>query len=288
VKNDRTSSSFCGIARNVAGGAVVSDVVTEKIGPGHFSKKHLGGVRYEEFEMDIGFAMAKPVFDWIHETWKILYPRRSGSVLACTDKREVKSERKFLNAVLTETTIPTLDRGAKEPAWLRVKFAPEKIELVKASGKASGADAHHPEKQLLPSNFTLEIPGLDCSKVQKIESLTVRQSVAQHPVGELRDYALEPATLSFPNLRITFSEVSVDPWMSWFDDFVVKGNCGEDKEKSGTLKLLSPNQQPLASIALFNLGIFRLGSIDSEAGMDGRKLARAELYCERMEFKLGA
>jgi len=98
----------CGIARNVAGGAIVSDVVTEKIGPGHFAKKHLGGVRYEEFEMDVGFAMAKPLFDWIHETWQILYPRRSGSVLAFSDKREVKSERKFLNAVLTETTIPPL------------------------------------------------------------------------------------------------------------------------------------------------------------------------------------
>ena len=84
------------------------------------------------------------------------------------------------------------------------------------------------------------------------------------------------------------AEVAVDSWLSWFDDFVVKGNCGADKEKSGTLTLLSPNQQKLASIGLFNLGIFRLGSIDSEAAQDRLKLARAELYCERMEFKLGA
>jgi hypothetical protein len=239
--------------------------------------------------MDVGFAMEKPLFQWITETLQAKSPRRNGSIVACDQRLEAKSERKFYQAALTEMTVPTLDMGSKEPAWLGIKFWPEKIDLAKASGKASGADPHHPEKQLLPSNFKLEIDGLDCSKVQKIESFTIRQSVVQDAVGEQRDYQLETASLSFPNLRITFSEVGVESWMSWFEDFVVKGNCFESKEKGGKLTLLGPNpQQPLASFQLFNLGIFRLGSIDSEAAKDARKLARAEVYCERMELKLGA
>jgi len=277
----------CGILRKVSGGAIVADVVTEKVGPGHLATKHLGPVRYEEFELDVGFAMGKPVFDWISETWQMKSPRRKGSVLACTEKLEAKGERKFFEALLTETTIPTLDGSAKEPAWLKLKFAPEMIEHVKASGKASGPDPKHPEKLFLPANFQLDIQGVDCSRVHKIESFTVRQSIAPDGLGERKYASLEPATVSFPNLRITFAEVAVDSWLSWFDDFVVKGNCGADKEKSGTLTLLSPNKQKLASIGLFNLGIFRLGSIDSEAAEDRLKLARAELYCERMEFKLG-
>jgi hypothetical protein len=277
----------CGIVRRVAGGAIAADVVSEKVGPKSAAKKHVGPVRYEEFELDVGFAMEKPVFDWIAETWKMDFPRRSGSVLACTDKLEAKAERKFSQALLTETTIPTLDASSKEPAWLKLKFAPEVTRHAKASGKASGSDPHHPEKLLLPSKFKLEVDGLDCSKVSKIESFTVRQSVASDAAGESSEPMLEPGTVSFPNLRITFAEAAVEPWLSWFDDFVVKGNCGEGKEKSGKLALLSPNHQTLASIKLFNLGIFRLGSIDSEAADDRMKLARAELYCERMEFNLG-
>jgi hypothetical protein len=238
--------------------------------------------------MDAGFAMDKALFTWISETLQAKSARRNGSILACDQKLEAKSERKFYQAALTEMTVPTLDASSKEPAWLGIKFWPEKIDLAKASGKGSGPDPYHPEKQLLRSSFKLEIDGLDCSKVQKIESFTIRQSVVQDAVGELRDYQLETASLSFPNLRITFSEVSVESWMSWFEDFVVKGNCLENKEKGGKLTLLSPNQQPLASFQLFNLGIFRLGSIDSEAAKDARKLARAEVYCERMELKLGA
>lgn len=278
----------CGIVRNVSGGAVRADVVSERIGPGQLTKKHLGPVHYEEFELDVGFAMAKPLFDWITETWRMTFPRRTGSVLACNERLEVKAERKFRDALLTETTFPTLDMGSKETVWLKLRFAPEEIRHAKASGKASGSDPNHPEKQFHAANFKLEVDGVDCTKVQKIESFTIRQAVAEDAVGELRYASTEPGALSFPDLRITFAEAAVDSWLSWFDDFVIQGHCDEDKEKSGKLTLLSPNQQPLASLALFNLGIFRLGSIDSEAAKDARKLARAELYCERMELKLGA
>ena len=80
----------CGILRKVSGGASTADVVTEAAGPGHVVRKHLGPLRYEEFELEIGFAMGKPVFDWIAQTWQMKYPRRSGSVLACTEKLEAK------------------------------------------------------------------------------------------------------------------------------------------------------------------------------------------------------
>jgi len=278
----------CGILRKVSGGAIAADVVSEAVGPGHVAKKHLGPLRYEDFELDIGFAMGTPVFDWIAQTWQMKYPRRNGSVLACTEKLEAKGERKFFAALLTETTFPMLDGSAKEPAWIKVRFAPERIQHLKASGKASGADPKHPEKLFVPANFKLEIAGLDCTKVRKIEPFTIRQSIAHDGLGESRDLALEPSTVSFPDLKVTFAEVAVDSWLEWFDDFVVKGNCDEGKEKSGKLTLLSPNQQPLASISLSNLGIFRIGSLDSDAGEDKLKLARASLYCEHMEFKLGA
>ena len=43
------------------------------------------------------------------------------------------------------------------------------IGRVLAAAKASGADPKHSEKLFVPANFKLEIAGLDCTKVRKIE-----------------------------------------------------------------------------------------------------------------------
>ncbi len=143
------------------------------------------------------------------------------------------------------------------------------------------------QKVWLPSNFRLQIDGLDCSKVNKIDSFTVKQTVIDD-VGESRDFVKEPGKLEFPNLVITLAESTVATWQDWFEDFVIKGNVGDDKERTGTLEFLSPNLvDTLATIKFFNLGIFRLSSEKSESNADNIRRVKAELYCERMEFSYG-
>src|SRR5262249_37673319 len=155
----------CGLIANLSGGDTYADVIEEEMGPSYAAKKHLGVVRYDDFTLDIGFAMSQAVFDWIAASWRRENPRMNGSVVACDWNMEAKSERQFFNALITETTIPALDASAKNPAFLTLKFAPESVKTVKASGKVSAADSKHPEKILSPKNFKLEIGGLDCSKV---------------------------------------------------------------------------------------------------------------------------
>ncbi|MDQ3813127.1 MAG: hypothetical protein M3347_04150, partial [Armatimonadota bacterium] len=76
-------------------------------------------------------------------------------------------------------------------------------------------------------------------------------------------------------------------WLDWHEDFVVKGNNDQTREKIGTLIFLSPNQQTeLARLNFFNLGIFRIAPDKSEAHADAIRRATVELYCERMEFVL--
>jgi hypothetical protein len=275
----------CGLLRNVTGGKICADVVTEHTGPGVPMKKHLAAVRYEEFELEIGFTMEPTVYDWIASTWQMSRARHGGSILDCNEKLEVQTEREFTNALLTETTIPRLDARTKEAAGLRLKFAPEMVRLKKGSGKASGADPRNPEKLFVPSRFKLEIDGLDCSKVRGIDPFTVKQKLVREDVGESRDSFGEPGALSFPDLKIFFSEVMNDSWEKWFQDFVIQGKSGAGGEKSGKLTLLSPNQQPLASIAFSSLGPFEMGI---ETDEEGQRRGTARLYCEAMEFKLGA
>jgi hypothetical protein len=87
----------------------------------------------------------------------------------------------------------------------------------------------------------------------------------------------------FPNLRVTFGQASLQTWSDWFDDFVVKGDNGDDKEKNGAIVFLDPTlKQELGRIELKNVGIFALRRQPSTEQVPR---ATAELYVESMELK---
>ena len=144
------------------------------------------------------------------------------------------------------------------------------------------------QKLWLSSNFRVTIDGLDCSKVSAVDSFTVTQSVATEDVGNARDYLREPTKLEFPNLTISLLESSAQTWYEWFEDFAIKGNNDDTKEKNGSIALLSANLvDELMRIDLFNLGIFQIGLDKTEANSDRVTIVKAALYCERMELHVG-
>jgi hypothetical protein len=277
-----------GFVKSVDGGVISAEVITEPAGSNYFVKKHIGQPKYEEFAAQVGFGMAKPVYEWIANSWTMKHERKNGSFITADFNLQAQSERQFFNALITETTIPAMDGSSKEPGYLTVKFAPEVTRVQKASGKVEGEFGKNEQKLLLAASFRLQIDGLDCTKVSKIDSFTVKQTVVADDIGKARDYAKQPGKIVFPNIKVTLSEVTAQPWLDWHEDFVVKGNNDEKAEKNGTLTLLSPNQQTvLATIRFFNMGIFSIQNDKAEAGADQIKRVTAELYVERMEFEAG-
>lgn len=273
-----------GFLKSVDGGGATADVITEQpSGTERFSHKHLGNVKYEEFSMQFGFSMTKAVYDWIAASWTSSYVRKNGAVVAADFKSDIKSKRQFFNALITETGIPACDGSSKEAGYLTLNFAPEYTSDVKASGTLS---AGKQQKLWLPANFKLEIDGLDCTKVNKVDAFTVKQTIVTGQIGDERDYQKEPGKIEFPNLAITFAEVSAQSWIDWHKSFVMQGNNGAEQEKNGRLLFLSSNlQEQLLEIKFFNLGIFKLDAEAGEPNADAPARMTAELYCERMEFK---
>lgn len=277
-----------GFLKSVQGGGISADVITEPSGPEYFARKHIGQPKYEEFELQLGFNLGAGLYDWIAASWTGNYQRKSGRVIAANYNLESESEREFSNALVTETTIPAMDASSKDPAFLTVKFAPEFTRRRKATGKLPGGAGKAEQRLFLPSNFRLEIDGLDCTRVNKIDALTVKQAVFTDDVGDARDVLRQPGKLEFPNVKVSLAEAAAETWTDWFEDFVVNGNNGDKREKNGALVLLSPNlKAELARVNFFNLGICRLGSEKAVANSDAIKRLSAELYCERMELHVG-
>jgi phage tail-like protein len=286
-----------GWVQSVEGGGATADVVEQKPDPvSGFAKKHIGNLRYEQITLQLGFSNGPNIYDWIAASWKRNFQRKNGSVVLADFHFVAKRRVDFSEALITETTIPACDASDRDPAFLTVKLTPESTRAVAPGGKLPPPP---PSRAWRPANFRLLIDGLDTSRVNKIDSFTVKQQIIENPVGQERDFGKEPGKLEFPNLTITFAESSAQSWLDWLDDFVVKGNSGDDKERSGTLEFLSPNQGTvLARIRFFNMGIVSVGPAkavpnpcnngcpaDPDDVRDAIGKMQAVLYVERMEFE---
>lgn len=278
-----------GWLRSVEGGSATADVIVEKPGPDQMAAKHIARVEYERIAL-VTDLQSKALNDWIAASWKGNATRKSGSIQGADYNNTVVSEREFSNALLVETTMPALDAGNKDAAHLTVKLAPDYTRLKSGSGaKMQGAPDSKAQKKWLPSNFRFEMAGLDGSRVNKIDSFTVRLTAADNPAGESRDYRRDRGAIEFPNLRVTFSTSSAQTWLAWHEDFVVKGNSGSEQERNGVIVYLDPTMKTeLGRVNLSSCGIFRLTPEKVVTGSESISRMIAELYCERMDFVVNA
>jgi len=272
-----------GLLNSVEGGLPVAAVVTDTADSSLIPKKRLGAVSYRPLVMECGPAMTPVLFDWINASWTGKPQRKDGSIVTANARLTVVRQLDFFQAFITETTIPALDGSSKEALHLTVTLAPEYTRTGKASGTVTGEAVK--QKLWVASNFRVAIDGLDCTRIMRVDPLTVRQAPGDL-VGSSRKPGLA-GPLDFPNLKVTLSEAGSETWVAWFEDFVVKGNNDQSKEKNGSIALLSPDlKDEMLRIDLFGLGIFMLGPEKTDLRSDKVSALTAQMYCERMELHL--
>ena len=284
-----------GIVKTAQGGQIYGEPVAEPSDGAIYQKKHIGNVKYADITVQAGLSMPPAFYQWIADSWSFGIQRKDGAVLGTDFSGTVVRELDFRNALIQETTIPALDASSKDPAYLTLKLTPQSTMPGKPSGSVSAIGGK--QKAWLASNFRFELGKLDTSKVSKIDSFTIKQTMApttdvgdvfipdQALVVSVPPYLLDPGVVDFPNLRITLAESSAQTWIDWYEDFIRKGHNSDDFEKAGTIKFLAPDQSELAHIDLFGVGIFDLtDERPLTTGSDTIRRLVAELYVERMAY----
>jgi phage tail-like protein len=279
-----------GFLKGAEGGYATSDVVVEKLGPDHINRKHIGGVKYEDVELNAGTGMSKNFYEWVKSSFENKHFRNDGSIRTTDYDGNMISEIQFFQGLISEIGFPALDAASKDSAKMTVKFKPEYTRFKRGGGRVKLPPDNQKQKMWLPRNFKLKIDGLDCSRVTKIEALVLKQTVVDNSVGQVRDGQAEPGALEVPNLQLTMPLVSAQSFLDWHEDFVIKGNNSQDKEKTGSLQYLTEDlRDVLFQIDFFGLGIFALDDGDDDTGDgDQIKRIRCELYCEQMRFSYGS
>lgn len=270
--------------RSVQGGEPTSDVVSEKLGPDQIVHKHLAGVRYDEIAFDGNLDSSSTI---VRNALSNKRTRYDGSIDEADYEGNILRSRTFNQALVTEIGFPALDGASKNAGYLSIKLRPEVTRQAKGAGtiKAGpGAGPGAKQSAFQVSNFRFEIAGVDCTRVNKIEAFTVKQTVHEDAIGEVRDYQREAAGLEFPNIRLRVSGQTADSFQAWLDDFVVRGNNEQGREKTGSLTFLAADRQSeLLKLDFFNVGIFKVArAAADDADRDRLVEYDVELYVENM------
>lgn len=282
-----------GAVLDVAGGSPIAEVVSEKLGADHVAKKHIGAVKYEDITVHVGTGMSQGFYQWITDTLAHKVSRKSGATIALDYNSRELSRTTFSNALLTEVEIPGLDAASKDAGKLSVTFTPEFTRLARAATQGKAVSSHEDmakTKKWMVANFRLKIDGLDAAMpyVVKVDPFKMKMKTSAQAVGEFRDYQVEPTTLEYSSLVVTLPENRADVFYKWHDDFLIKGNSADDKEKGGTLELLSPNLQTVYfTISFKHLGIFRIEADKADSNSETARKVRVHMYVEDASFAFG-
>jgi hypothetical protein len=269
--------------KSVSGGMVKGAILEEQAGAVATQFKHVGAIEIDPIQLELGMAMSWPVLDWIASSWKKKFTRHSGAIVHADFNLNCKMEQWFFNALITETKFPTLDGGAREPAYLGVTLAPEYVQRIPGDGmKVRGVYSSN-QKLWLPSNFRMWILGHDCSYVNRIDSFTVTQKTKPLYLGGERLPENEPVGVDFSNINIYMATQHAMTFEAWYEACLVRGrNMGA--ERPGYIEFLGPNDQMLFTIMLNEVGIHRMSIEKSEANAEQIKRYKIELYLESMEL----
>jgi hypothetical protein len=277
----------CGMIQKIEGGNISAEVVNLANSSGYWNYKHLGPIKIADFKLQMAGIQGGPVYDWIKAALDMNHLYKAGGIYAYDFNQKCKSIREFQNALLTEIGLPACDGGAKEPGYLSLSFAAESVSTKPGDDSHSPGAVNMNQKGLNGANFRLTIDKVKdkVKRIAKVDALTVKMGVQRDDIGDARVMEMVPGKIDFPNLVCHVAEIDADPWYAWHEDFVVKGNCGEDMHT--TAELVYYNQaftKELVRVTMKDIGIFNLTADAEEDHKDAIKRVKAEMYMQTLEI----
>jgi hypothetical protein len=185
----------------------------------------------------------------------------------------------FFNAIPTRVAIGDLDALSKEACSIEITLTPEKTRRVE--GGSGAAQMMAKQERCVRSNFTVKIPGVVTTGVMKVENLALTREVTADNLGSQRIEMKNPTKPSIPNVVLTVTEATAKDFWTWYDSFLLKGDNGQDKEKTIDVQLMSPDQRSVV-LTLQGTGVGMVAMRSAIAsGSESIAKVEVELYVTR-------
>lgn len=281
VTVDGVAASF---VKKFSGLDFTADIVENDMGPQIFQSKHMANFKYSPGKFTIGAGMGKGFWTWIKAALEKGYVRKNGSIVSGDFDYNARTEVTWQDGLITAITFPALDASGKDAVYLEVEVDAERVRVAPASGKIQGQYGTKQKAWLAP-NFRLDIAGLPCDRVSKIEAMTWKCTTATDHVGIFREHTKVPAKVTTPDLKITVSANDFKDWSDRAKSWFIDGNHLEKDHMQGSITLLGPNMKDvMARLELHNLGFKSFKQGAKEANSEKADRMEIEMYMEGLTF----
>lgn len=281
----------CGMIEEVSGGNIKGNVVEYAQNGAYWRKKHLGTIAYEPFKLKLGCSAGSPLNDRVKSLLAANHQYFNGAVNACDFNLKTKSIKEFTNALLTEVTLPACDGAGKDPAYMSVTIEAERIRAKAGDDSTPNGALNAKQKFFTPANFRLTIDKVGKEATKRVakcaDGFTVKLPTTRDDIGDAREMELCPSKgCDYPNLSFEVSNIDIDAFLKWHEDFVIRGNCGEDQETSAELLYLSQDfSKEICRVTMYNVGIFNITANPIKDHQDGIWRSKVECYMERCDIE---
>lgn len=282
-----------GYLRRFAGLDWEADIVSRVLPGTAVLKKNVAAVRLTPGRLSVPSTMGLPVFDWIKASLtqadkpgRLL---RSGLLRVADFNGNVRSALSFRDALLTEFSVPALDASLNQPGYFDLAFQAERADWIKPG--AGSLPSVTSRKSWISSNFKVQIGGLPCARVARVEPFTWRCAPAGDPLETSHSAGPRIGATTVPDLKLSISMADYAPWFDAARRWFVEGKRLDADEMSGRITLLGPTMRDsdvIGSIEFSGLGFKRLALPDFVTSSEAVARFTVELYVESMRFGLTA
>jgi len=277
---------MAGYLKKITPPEMKGDKVEHKTGHLLKTSKAISNYSHGDFSFSCAMNMGKDLQDWIKASFDSAHRYVDGALLIANFDGEEQRRINFQQALITECSFSNLDATSKDAVYVDVKCQAEHVRNVKGSGKIATATGSR-AKDWMCSNFKIEIPGLDCTTVSKVELPKFTQKVTQDAVGHMREQSYIPTSVDLSDLTVTFAPGPAgkveDQWMAAAEKWFIAGETLEEQHLNITITFFAPNQTTiLGEITYGGCGWLSMKPGDLERG-EKTRTNTAKFYVETVQ-----
>lgn len=260
-----------------SGGQVRADVVTTRDADGT-PRKRLSAPRYADLLLSTCGEVSSSVRAWMKRSLEGDTSLVDGRVVDIDDNNRECSSTPLSQARLDAVRFPILNQASRDPISLEL--------LVRNQGptprtvKVESSGAVHPAAEATPAPMLgktkISLDGLNCAGILSASELILTRGVGEGGAATRFDVG---------NFTVHIMESADRSLQDWYNDFVVLGNNGSSRLKSGSITLYNARDQAVLVFSLSGVGV-----VDQtwSLGFDGRsnrtRFLDFELFCEQVRI----
>jgi phage tail-like protein len=282
-----------GFLNSAEGGGLKTDIVDYKQGALVDVWRQIGRPKFEDITVKVGMGMSPKFYTWISEFFNRKITRKNGAIVMADFNYKSRARRAFMDALISEVQIPTLDGSSKDAAFMTVKLVPEDMtyETIEDGARIeSPSGLRQPNKMWHAANFSFTVDGYEDSfkRVTKIDGFSIKQQILEYPSGHRRTPIRVPGRLEYPNLTVYIPAVDSTKIVEQATKRVLTYDAPPQGGMTGVIELRGPDKEVLCTISLSGVDIVSAEPQKGEASAETISMVKVMIQCEAMRFEYKA